>query len=635
MIYPTSEVETTKEKDPKKSKRQLSTTRGNHYTLGGKNKKRTTSSKKTLQQEHDELLAETKLMDSINNDLCHCCAYGGAIGCLQRGFSMVPDFESQEFSLQSDLFKILEIVKSCREEVDTKRHSNELFNYFVTNLFRQCIVDIKRIPDGTYSFAMDYKIYGQHVCRKTFGFVYGISQHHLKKISERLKSTVKDGKIQSNTVFQKNHRPFRDSDLPNFNYVGAENVFKENLNTTSVDPAMIRAALMQKGDAHQFCVLWLERYFKHYGDFAPNKDEVKLAISRKKEIYDMYIADMADRETINQQQFYAVWNALFPRCVSRPWCDVPGKCDTCYEIDRQRRASSDPEVQDRLREAHMMHRGGLFMLERNEYKRRCDTALRNKNTIMSGIIDGMDQGHCRCPYKGTQNSFSHPLSQSLTGFLEHGHGLTIYRTVETVTKGANLTLYCILAQLESWKNRHGGNYPEEFYLQIDGGSENANQYLLAMMELLIVKRICRVIYVTRLPTGHTHEDIDACFGLIWTAFRHRPCESLQRYKQFIEDALGDSALKANVVDVMVVPDYKTYFSGCIDENLGQLHTNMNTQHQWRFEAMKCNKFFPYGAKTTYKAYSSNEVIEFEKLPKASCISRIGQVTGLECKKSHM
>lgn len=241
MIYPSSAFETTssphtKDKEPQKAKRQLSTTRGNHYTLGGKNKKRT-SSKKTLQQEHDELLAEVKLIDSINNDLCHCCAYGGSIGCLHRIFGTLPEYdgsEMEEFGLQSDLNKILEIVKSCREDVNTKRHSEELFNYFVTNIFRQCITDIRRMPDGTYSFAMDYKIFGNHVCRKTFAFVYGISQHHLRKVSERLKLSIKNGIIQNSAVYRKDHRPFRDTDLPEFTFVDAENIFKDNLNTSSV-----------------------------------------------------------------------------------------------------------------------------------------------------------------------------------------------------------------------------------------------------------------------------------------------------------------------------------------------------------------------------------------------------------------
>jgi hypothetical protein len=44
-------------------------------------------------------------------------------------------------------------------------------------------------------------------------------------------------------------------------------------------------------------------------------------------------------------------------------------------------------------------------------------------------------------------------------------------------------------------------YPEEIYVQGDGGSENANKHFLAILELLVVKRIVRVVYFTRLPTG--------------------------------------------------------------------------------------------------------------------------------------
>lgn len=42
---------------------------------------------------------------------------------------------------------------------------------------------------------------------------------------------------------------------------------------------------------------------------------------------------------------------------------------------------------------------------------------------------------------------------------------------------------------------------------MDGGSENANQSLLGMLEFLVYKRLIKTIHFTRLPTGHTHEDI--------------------------------------------------------------------------------------------------------------------------------
>jgi hypothetical protein len=39
--------------------------------------------------------------------------------------------------------------------------------------------------------------------------------------------------------------------------------------------------------------------------------------------------------------------------------------------------------------------------------------------------------------------------------------------------------------------------------------------------------------------------------------------------------------------------------------------------------------FPLGCKTTFRAYSSDQVVEFHKKPKGQCISMVGRYTGLE------
>ena len=90
-----------------------------------------------------------------------------------------------------------------------------------------------------------------------------------------------------------------------------------------------------------------------------------------------------------------------------------------------------------------------------------------------------------------------PLEQHIEGVITHGHGLTIYRSFLTMSADSDFAIYCLLSELEKWKQAHDGNFPEAWYNQIYGGSENANQYLLAALEYLVIKRMVQKIVVTR------------------------------------------------------------------------------------------------------------------------------------------
>jgi len=70
-------------------------------------------------------------------------------------------------------------------------------------------------------------------------------------------------------------------------------------------------------------------------------------------------------------------------------------------------------------------------------------------------------------------------------------------------------------------------------------------------ELLVVKRVAKTIYFTRLPTGHTHEDIDAVFEVLWEAFELNNCETLEKHKQVIEAAFVAERIKATFVDICI------------------------------------------------------------------------------------
>jgi len=129
---------------------------------------------------------------------------------------------------------------------------------------------------------------------------------------------------------------------------------------------MVRSALVPKDQ--QFCSVWLDNHFSIYGDKAPNRDEVQLSVNSKKEIFKMFDADAKKNSihSVGYNTFVNLWDAQFPRVKSRPWVNVPGKCNTCYLIDREKNKATDQEVVRHLGIAHQLHRGGLYMLEREK-----------------------------------------------------------------------------------------------------------------------------------------------------------------------------------------------------------------------------------------------------------------------------
>jgi hypothetical protein len=131
--------------------------------------------------------------------------------------------------------------------------------------------------------------------------------------------------------------------------------------------------------------------------------------------------------------------------------------------------------------------------------------------------------------------------------------------------------------------------------------------------------------------GHTHEDIDACFGTLSKCINtfHKHIPTLDLYKEIIEKEFNHGNLKCKIIDVMLIPDYQSILADCVDPKLNHLHKEMDTQHQWQFEAVEPCAYFPLGCRTTYRAYCSDRVVEFVKKCKDLCQSKIGRILGLE------
>jgi hypothetical protein len=186
---------------------------------------------------------------------------------------------------------------------------------------------------------------------------------------------------------------------------------------------MICAAMTPLSSKQQSAVTWLEDYANAYGDFVPNGNQIFLSAVTRKDIYEHYFRDLIqfNNPTVSLTVFEDLWRNLFPHVLLRQWCSIPGKCDTCNEIDTIRRKSAVQSVNEAAKEAHVLHRGGFFMFERQAYQSRKLIAEKNSGNYMSLVIDGMDQSHSRFPHLPLKE-FKDPLHMHVQGVLEHGSG---------------------------------------------------------------------------------------------------------------------------------------------------------------------------------------------------------------------
>ena len=161
----------------------------------------------------------------------------------------------------------------------------------------------------------------------------------------------------------------------------------------------------------------------------------------------------------------------------------------------------------------------------------------------------MAQQHCQLPYLAGLKELD-KLPQHLQGVLCHGQLMRVYRTFHNINNGSNLQIHTFLLTLEYLMHKNGGKLPDTVYYQIDGGSENAAKVMFGLAELFIAKRLVRELILTRLPVGHTHEDIDAKFAKIWVRLRNLHVATITAYKKLIDEALGNNdSLPIEVIDI--------------------------------------------------------------------------------------
>ena len=274
-----------------------------------------------------------------------------------------------------------------------------------------------------------------------------------------------------------------------------------------------------------------------------------------------------------------------------------------------------PKARDEIQRLQYWHRF-TFMSERTQYYSRRNECETDPENFLSTIGDGMQQAHNDLPWyanSGKQLCKS-TLGTALDGLLVHGtptaamrnanrkSRISIYRHFANIPKTPNMAIYCWLNELE-YEKRERNKLPPVLYHQFDGGCENANKLFVAIAEWLVLKGMTEKVVLTRLPVGHTHEDIDAQFAHIWRALQSQYVQTPEAQRIFAMKGLGQTK---EVVwkDVWCVPDFAAFFTGHLAKCARGFKSGDEdwTQLQWTVQSRPDGK-----CTTTYRAYSSKEV----------------------------
>lgn len=176
-----------------------------------------------------------------------------------------------------------------------------------------------------------------------------------------------------------------------------------------------------------------------------------------------------------------------------------------------------------------------------------------------------------------------------------------FRSFHNLRHNGNLAVFCWLDSLERTL-KEDGTLPDTIYYQVDGGPDAINVLVLCIAELLVAKGLCKRVVVTRLPVGHTHEDIDSLFAKIWKKLRQMHVITPQQYSTLAKAALYKDGRPVDVKDVFCVPDFESLVvQDCADSTLGRWKLSQWAQLQWTVESVAVSAEFPLGVRTSYRS----------------------------------
>ena len=220
------------------------------------------------------------------------------------------------------------------------------------------------------------------------------------------------------------------------------------------------------------------------------------------------------------------------------------------------------------------------------------------------FIDGMGQNTTMVPkirqsVKGIEGRY---VKTHLCGVLVHGEGLYSDVWIDSHHKhDNNQVITFIMYAIADVKARRGGILPSTLRIQADNcGSENKNQYMFGMCAALVGLGYFAEIHLGFLLVGHTHEDIDQIFSVIFGTLKRQDVDSMQQLLDLVKEGTSPTETFRISRHLEYIWDWKKFITPylftcpCAFEGISK-------PHHFRFY-LKNNKTF---VKTKHYARDSN------------------------------
>ena len=299
---------------------------------------------------------------------------------------------------------------------------------------------------------------------------------------------------------------------------------------------------------------WISEYVSAHGCKMPDTDNIHIDNVPWKEIHREYALDTQEMcKPLETSRFRAVWKSGFPNVKKRRRKPF-GECAECAGFKGQLETErKDPEQRKLTMMKYLAHLTHQKMERMGYYRRR---AKGKRGRCISIIMDGMDQSKTDLPHTSTSlKSDSNMVETKITGVLVHGRNFNCYVSEPQVKHDTNLSLTCLHDTL---MDELASDPADTLYVQVDGGSENKNQWVIAYFVLLISLKIFKKIKMCFLPVGHTHEDIDQGFSCIARKLRHVNAYTFAQLVECVKTSFKKENRPPQVFQVGEVFDWKSY-----------------------------------------------------------------------------